>query len=337
MSKYLDNDVPSKDSKILVVGCGNSQFSAKMADAGYTSIVSCDYSETVVSNMRKKYKDTHPDLKWYVADVRHLDRLFERNSFDVVIEKSCLDALLCDEGDPWNPNEETRDNMEQSLNSISNTVKVGGLFIAIGFQQPFFRKKYFDQDACSFGWEGNMTVKKIDRGLGFFYTLCEKDNVDHFVNLKMLHDSNEKVVRIYTCMFGDLWNYGHAQFCQNSRRLGGKNVRLIVGICSDDSIKKSKDFSESLMTSHERGMMASQCRWVDEVVFDCPCVLTKEFVKRMNIDMVTGSSSKLEAITYNQVALDQGIYRTVLRSSSPKDCVVSTTALIDRCCRGHRF
>ena len=117
-------------------------------------------------------------------------------------------------------------------------------------------------------------------------------------------------------MFGDLWNYGHAQFCRDARRLAGKNVRLVVGVLSDDSIKKTRgDISESLSTSRERGMMASQCRWVDEVVFDCDCILTKSFIERMNISLVMGrSSSKSKssnASKYYQVAIDQGIYRRV--------------------------
>ena len=71
-------------------------------------------------------------------------------------------------------------------------------------------------------------------------------------------------------MFGDLWNYDHALFCRDARRLAGENVRLIVGVLSDESIKKTRDdISESLTSSRERGMMASQCKWVDEVVFDC--------------------------------------------------------------------
>ena len=150
----------------------------------------------VIENMRLKCEKTHPDLKWSTADAKHLDREFKRQSFDVVIDKSCLDAMLCDEGDCWTPSRACVERLEAALNSISNTIKMGGVFISIGFQQPFFRKQYFNQDACSFGWEQNITVKNIDRGLGYFYLLCKKDCVDHVVNLKRLQDPSQDVVRV---------------------------------------------------------------------------------------------------------------------------------------------
>lgn len=83
------------------------------------------------------------------------------------------------------------------------------------------------------------------------------------------------------------------------------------------------------MTAVERGMAASACRWVDEVVFNCPFVLTEEFVDRMNINMVThGDDHSSNSVKkYYQVALDREIYRTV-----PYTQGVSTTDLIHRCC-----
>jgi choline-phosphate cytidylyltransferase len=30
----------------------------------------------------------------------------------------------------------------------------------------------------------------------------------------------------------------------------------------------------------------SQCKWVDEIIFPCPWVLTKEFLEKHNIDFV---------------------------------------------------
>jgi EEF1A lysine methyltransferase 4 len=324
---YFTQDVPNKSASVLILGCGNSPFSAQMADAGYTNVTSVDFSSVVIAKMTDKYKESHPALKWVEADVRRLDRLFERHSFDVVVDKACLDALVCDEGDPWSPNNDTIADMEQALNSIARTTKMGGLFLSIGFQQPHFRKRYLQRRSCSFGWEQNIEVEKIDCGLGYFYTRCRKDSINHLINPVEHQDPDEDVVRIYTSVCGDMFHYGHAQLFQNSRKLGGKNVRLIVGICSDDDIISYK--RAPIMTAYERGMMASQCRWVDEVVFDCPFVLTEEFVERLNIHMVTHGDDHSSASVkkYYQVALDRDIYRTV-----PYTQGVSTTELIERCC-----
>ena len=323
---FLQRDI-SKQASVLILGCGNSPFSCEMADAGYTNVTSVDFSSVVINKMIEKYATSHPSLKWIVADVKRLDEVFSLHSFDVIIDKACLDALVCDEGDPWSPNESTVADMEGALNSIARTTKRGGLFISIGFQQPHFRKRYLVRKSCSFGWEKEITVSNIDSGLGYFYTKCQMDALNHLINpTETQNDSNEECVRVYTCVVGDLWHYGHALLCKNSKALGGKNAKLIVGICSDEDVGSYK--RKPIMTAIERGLAASACRYVDEVVFDTPFVLTEEFVDRMNINIVTHGDDHSSASVkkYYQVALDRGIYQTV-----PYTQGVSTTELIQRC------
>lgn len=45
-----------KIDKILVVGCGNSQFSYGLYSDGFRNITNIDYSEIVIKNMSEKYK-----------------------------------------------------------------------------------------------------------------------------------------------------------------------------------------------------------------------------------------------------------------------------------------
>jgi len=329
---YINTDIP-KDASVLILGCGNSPFSTEMADDGYTNVTSVDFSSVVIEKMTAKHSTSHPALKWVVANVKRLDCQFDRLSFDVVIDKACLDTLVCDEGDPWCPNEATVFDMESSLNSIAGTVRPGGLFISIGFQQPHFRQRYLKRNSCSFGWENNITVQKIDSGLGYFCTTCIKDTLDHMVCSPIgkritssVEEEEAEVVRVYTNVCGDLWHYGHALLCRNSKKIGGSNAKLIVGICSDEDIMSYK--RKPIMTALERGMAASACRWVDEVVFNSPFVLTEEFVDRMNINIVThGNDHSSDSVKkYYQVALDREMYHTV-----PYTNDVSTTDLIKRC------
>jgi SAM-dependent methyltransferase len=228
VSDYLEKDVAKKAS-VLILGCGNSPFSTEMVDAGYTNVTSLDFSSVVIDKMADKHKESHPAMKWVCGDVKRLDLHFERMSFDCIIDKACLDALVCDEGDPWSPNESTSFDMECALNSIAGTMKSGGTFLSIGFQQPHFRKRYLTKKSCSFGWESNITVHKIDCGLGYFYTKCLKDNIDHLVMppIGKTEESDEEVVRVYTCVCGDLWHYGHALLCRNS-----KNMVLVIDFFS---------------------------------------------------------------------------------------------------------
>ena len=56
----------SRRARILVVGCGNSSFSADLYDAGFTNIVSIDYSQVVIDAMRKRNQETRPEMQWMV-------------------------------------------------------------------------------------------------------------------------------------------------------------------------------------------------------------------------------------------------------------------------------
>ena len=90
----------SKSEKILMVGCGNSKLSEQMFKDGYENIVSTDYSEVCIANQKKAF----PHLTWQVADLMNLKDFIDE-SFDVVIEKATLDALLVGEKSPWHPSD----------------------------------------------------------------------------------------------------------------------------------------------------------------------------------------------------------------------------------------
>ena len=171
IKEYINRDLDIED-KILVLGCGNSTFSADLYNAGFNNISSADFSSVVIDAMKKKYSSSHPSLQWMVSDVRDLKE-FSDDTFDVVIDKACIDALVCDEGDPWNPNNETKDDVDATLNAVVRVLKNTGRFISIGFQQPHFRKRYLISPKNKYGWESTIETFEIDVGMGYFYTKCK--------------------------------------------------------------------------------------------------------------------------------------------------------------------
>lgn len=76
-------------ARILVVGCGNSPLSSELFARGYRDVVNVDNCAAVIEAQRNRY----PMLSWIVGDVRDLP--FEDASFDMVIDKGCLDNLYC--------------------------------------------------------------------------------------------------------------------------------------------------------------------------------------------------------------------------------------------------
>ena len=57
-----------------------------------------------------------PSLKWQVMDMLHLE--FDSESFDVVLDKGSLDALMVNQGDVWNPKQEVIERAEKALSEV---------------------------------------------------------------------------------------------------------------------------------------------------------------------------------------------------------------------------
>jgi len=154
----------SDNLSVLVLGCGNSPFSADLYDAGIThEITNIDYAPSVIQRMQDKHSTERPQIKWIVMDMTDMSA-FENDSFDVVIDKAAMDAILTDEGDVWNPNELPVNTCFQICKEISRITR--GIFVQISLMQPHFRKKYLlgqhRTNTCNFE---NPTLEKQYYGL----------------------------------------------------------------------------------------------------------------------------------------------------------------------------
>ena len=91
-------------ARILMVGCGNSTFSADLYDAGYRNIVNLDYSGVVIARMHAQHSAARPGMTWLEGDMTNLAASFPPGTlFDVIIDKAALDALMVDEKSVWSP------------------------------------------------------------------------------------------------------------------------------------------------------------------------------------------------------------------------------------------
>ena len=81
---------------ILMLGCGNSILSEQMYDQGFTRIMNVDISSVVINQMAQRSAESRPLMGFEVADITSMPQ-YEDSSFDVLIDKSTIDALLCGE------------------------------------------------------------------------------------------------------------------------------------------------------------------------------------------------------------------------------------------------
>jgi len=85
---------------------------------GFKNLVNTDYSPVVISHMQSKYASLD-GVEWIVMDVMDM-REFPHASFDVVLEKGTLDALLVGEKDPWRLSSEAEDVVDAVLKQVFN-------------------------------------------------------------------------------------------------------------------------------------------------------------------------------------------------------------------------
>ncbi|CAE6466761.1 unnamed protein product [Rhizoctonia solani] len=109
IKEILEVYIPRKNVRILMLGCGNSTLSEDMYQDGYQNIVNIDFSPVVIQHMRSAY----PHMEWLEMDIRDLK--FEAETFDILIDKGTMDAMLTGASDVWNPSPEIVENCEAEV------------------------------------------------------------------------------------------------------------------------------------------------------------------------------------------------------------------------------
>mmetsp|Transcript_329 Transcript_329/g.456 ORF Transcript_329/g.456 Transcript_329/m.456 type:complete len:154 (-) Transcript_329:53-514(-) len=140
-------------------------------------------------------------------------------------------------------------------------------------------------------------------------------------------EPTKKPVRVYVDMVGDMWHYGHVNFCKQARQFGDY---LIVGICKDEDVVGYK--RNPILKGWERVQSAQGCKYVDEVLYDdVPLAITAEFLDKHQIDIVAHGDDfdKEKMRKYYGIAMDRGIFRTI-----PYTQGISTTEILRRIKRG---
>lgn len=149
----------SPSSRILVLGCGNSRLGQDLYEDGYQNVVNVDYSEVVIKNMKIKY----PLIEWKVADIRCMPCLADK-SFDLIIDKGTIDALMCDNGDIWNPSDQVVSDVERTVSEVKRLLDKDGVFFYLTFGQPHFRKRFLEDSKI---WD----LQVIPLGIYFLYVM----------------------------------------------------------------------------------------------------------------------------------------------------------------------
>ncbi|KAL9100109.1 MAG: hypothetical protein Q9163_004484 [Psora crenata] len=92
-----------------------------------------------------------------------------------------------------------------------------------------------------------------------------------------------RAVRIYADGVFDLFHLGHMRQLEQAKN-AFPEVYLLVGVTGDAETHKRKGLT--VLTGAERAETVRHCKWVDEVIPNCPWIVTPDFLEKHQIDYV---------------------------------------------------
>lgn len=121
-----------------------------MYDDGYKNNYSIDICDNVIDFMVERNKNRN-GIVFQKMDVRELE--YGNETFDLIIDKSTLDALLCGDSSFVNVAKMTKE--------ISRVLKTGGIYLIISYGTPENRMPHLERDHLAFDIQ-IYTIKKED-------------------------------------------------------------------------------------------------------------------------------------------------------------------------------
>ena len=140
----------------------------------------------------------------------------------------------------------------------------------------------------------------------------------------------DRPVRIYADGVFDLFHLGHMRQLQQAKT-AFPDTWLIVGVTGDTETHKRKGLT--VMSAKDRTESVRNCRWVDEVIEDCPWVIDVAFMEKHQIDYVAHDDIPYGASEGDDIykaIKEKGMFLVTQRTEG-----VSTTGIITKIVRDY--
>ncbi|KAF2467109.1 cholinephosphate cytidylyltransferas-like protein [Lindgomyces ingoldianus] len=139
-------------------------------------------------------------------------------------------------------------------------------------------------------------------------------------------------VRIYADGVFDLFHLGHMRQLQQAKT-AFPDVYLIVGVTGDKETHRRKGLT--VLSARERAESVRHCKWVDEVVEDCPWIIADapEFIEMHKIDYVAHDDIPYGAAEGDDIYApikEKGMFLVTQRTEG-----LSTTGIITKIVRDY--
>lgn len=142
---------PSREKcRVLILGCGSSPFGRDMQKDGWTGpMIQVDFSSIVIDQMKHKY----PDMDYRCYDATKKMPLCS-DSFDLIVVKGTLDAVLCSIG-----------SKPKASNMVAEIARLlapsHGIFFLVSNAPPENRREYLEVNNSLDHYWSNVMIQTI--------------------------------------------------------------------------------------------------------------------------------------------------------------------------------
>lgn len=145
VSQYIQEP---KETKMLNVGCGISKLPEELYNDGFRDIISIDFIDEVVTEMRQKFNEKMPKGFLFLK-MDALDMDFTDQVFSAAVDKGTLDSVFS--------GFRSTQNAHKYLSEIYRVLDNNGIFFCLSYREPKERIRFFER----FDWK--VKVHKIYR------------------------------------------------------------------------------------------------------------------------------------------------------------------------------
>ncbi|KAK8069472.1 cytidylyltransferase [Apiospora phragmitis] len=152
----------------------------------------------------------------------------------------------------------------------------------------------------------------------------------HPVGYQTNDPPSDRPVRVYADGVFDLFHLGHMRQLEQAKK-AFPDVYLLVGVTGDEETRKRKGLT--VLSGMERAETVRHCKWVDEVVENCPWIVTPDFLEKHQIDYVAHDDLPYGAAEGDDIykpIKEQGKFLVTQRTEG-----VSTTGIITKIVRDY--
>jgi ubiquinone/menaquinone biosynthesis C-methylase UbiE len=174
LKEYLEKYVP-KQGKILHLGCGSSELGIEMYKGGWTDIINIDFSNLLIDSLKKRYSN---NVGLMFTEMNAEEMSFPKGVFDTVIDKACIDSVLCSDG--------AARRAEKIIKNINKVLKPEGVFLMVSIAKSDIRKRFLEKQ--EYNWQivvesipkPTLSTLPIEEDKNHYLYICKKNLVSLF-------------------------------------------------------------------------------------------------------------------------------------------------------------